>query len=198
MYTVIDIETTGGSPKSDRITEIAIFVFDGEKIIDQFVSLVNPEKTLEPFITRLTGITNEMLVGAPKFYEIAKQIVEITDNRIFVAHNANFDYNFIKTEFANLGFDFKRQTVDTVRLARILIPGRRSYSLGNICADLGIPINGRHRAAGDAEATTKLFEILLNLDGKKKPLISEMAALKFDGMNPDFNLDIIKNLPEKT
>lgn len=164
MYAIVDIETTGNGYKGQKITEISIFVFDGKKIVNEFTSLVNPEQNIPPFITNLTGITNAMLRHAPKFYEIAKKVQEITAETIFVAHNVNFDYNIIKDEFKNLGFDFKRKKLCTVRLSRKIIPGLSSYSLGNICADENIPINGRHRAKGDAEATTELFRRLIERD----------------------------------
>ena len=135
MYAIVDIETTGNGYKGQKITEISIFVFDGKKIVNEFTSLVNPEQNIPPFITNLTGITNAMLRHAPKFYEIAKKVQEITAETIFVAHNVNFDYNIIKDEFKNLGFDFKRKKLCTVRLSRKIIPGLSSYSLGNICAD---------------------------------------------------------------
>lgn len=161
MYTIIDIETTGGGNNSGKITEIAIFVFNGQTVTDSFVSLVNPECFIPPFISNLTGITNEMVANAPKFYEIARQIVEITANKIFVAHNVGFDYNFVKKEFHDLGYNFNRKTVCTVELSRKLLPGHASYSLGKLCNDLEIEINGRHRAAGDAMATVELFKMLL-------------------------------------
>jgi len=161
MYTVIDIETTGTSGKTGKITEIAIIVFNGQTIIDSFVSLVNPECNIPYYITKITGITNEMVATAPKFYEIAKQIVQITANRIFVAHNSSFDYNFIKSEFEQLGYNYQRKTLCTVELSRKLLPGHHSYSLGNLCNDLNITINGRHRAEGDALATVELFKRLL-------------------------------------
>lgn len=164
MYTVIDIETTGNGFKGQKITEISIFVFDGKKIIDEFTSLVNPEQNIPPFITNLTGITNAMVRYAPKFHEIAKKVEELTRDTIFVAHNVNFDYNIIRDEFKSLGFDFKRKKLCTVRLSRKIMPGLRSYSLGNICIDENIPINGRHRAKGDAEATTELFRRLIERD----------------------------------
>ena len=164
LYTVVDIETTGNGYKGSKITEISIFVFDGKNIVDEFTSLVNPEQNIPAFITNLTGITNAMVRNAPKFYEIAKKITEITEDAIFVAHNVNFDYNIIHEEFKNLGFDFKRKKLCTVRLSRKIIPGLSSYSLGNICISENIPINGRHRAKGDAEATTELFKRLIERD----------------------------------
>jgi DNA polymerase-3 subunit epsilon len=161
LYAIIDIETTGQSAAKGKITEIAIYVHNGYEIIDSFSSLINPECYIPEFITSLTGIDNEMVRNAPKFYEVAKQIVEITQDKIFVAHNVSFDYKFIQEEFRRLGYDYQRKTMCTVRMGRKYIPGYRSYSLGKICDELGISINGRHRAAGDALATTKLFEIIL-------------------------------------
>jgi DNA polymerase-3 subunit epsilon len=152
VYAIVDIETTGGSSRFEKITEIAIYQHDGEKITDKFISLINPERNIPYFITNLTGITNEMVEDAPKFYEIAKRIIEFTEDRIFVAHHARFDYSFIREEFKSLGYNFKRNILDTVTLGRKLLPGHRSYSLGNICRDLNIEINGRHRAEGDALA----------------------------------------------
>ena len=105
-----------------------------------------------------------MVRNAPKFYEIAKKIAELTQDTIFVAHNVNFDYNIIQAEFKSLGFDFKRKKLCTVRLSRKIIPGLNSYSLGAICSSEKIPINGRHRAKGDAEATTELFRRLIERD----------------------------------
>ena len=165
MYSIVDIETTGHSSK---ITEISIFVFDGKKIIDEFTSLVNPQCIIPPFITNLTGITNAMVGGAPKFNEIAKQVAKITKDTIFVAHNVNFDYTIIQKEFKDLGFNFKRKKLCTVRLSKKLIPGLKSYSLGALCSSQNIHIQDRHRAKGDAEATTILFEKLLNLDENKQ------------------------------
>lgn len=164
MYTVIDIETTGNGVKGQKITEISIFVFDGNKIVDEFTTLVNPEQNIPPFITNLTGITNAMVRYAPKFHEIAKKVEELTRGAIFVAHNVNFDYTIIQAEFKRLGVNFKRKKLCTVRLSRKIMPGLRSYSLGNICIDEKIPINGRHRAKGDAEATTELFRRLIERD----------------------------------
>lgn len=170
MYSIIDIETTGGSPKTEKVTEIAVYIHDGTRVVNEYASLVNPEKSIPAFITGLTGITNEMVAGAPKFYEIARELVELTENTIFVAHNAGFDYGFICEEFRQLGYLFKREKLCTVKLSRKLIPGLRSYSLGKLCSELGIDVHNRHRAAGDAMATVRLFEILVDLDIAGKPL----------------------------
>ena len=173
MFAIIDIETTGNSYKYGKITEIAIYHHNGYEITDSFHTLIYPEMDIPYFITQLTGIDNQMVKNAPRFYEIAKKVVEMTNGRIFVAHNVQFDYKFVKEEFKRLEYDFNCKTMCTVKLARKLLPGHRSYSLGKLCADLGIAINGRHRAAGDALATVKLFEILL----KKNKSINGAEAI---------------------
>lgn len=167
MYTILDIETTGGKYNEEGITEIAIYKFDGHEVVDQFISLVNPERPIQPFVVGLTGINNDMLRNAPKFYEVAKRIVEITEDCILVAHNAKFDYRILRTEFNRLGFEFKRKSLCTVELSKKLIPDMPSYSLGKLVKNLGIPISNRHRADGDALATIQLFKILLNKDSNK-------------------------------
>ena len=197
MYAIVDIETTGGSPLNDKITEIAIYIHDGNHIVDKFVSLINPERTIPYFITALTGITNEMVANAPTFYQIAKEIVEITQGKTFVAHSASFDYNFIRQEFKNLGYTYKRDVLCTVKLSRRLIPTLRSYSLGMICEKLNIQINNRHRAAGDALATTKLFEMLLFLDQTSEKEESVIQNTKPTNLNPDLGPGIIDELPEE-
>ena len=164
MYAIVDIETTGSVATQDRITEIAIFKHDGKKIIDQYSTFVNPERSIPPFISKLTGITNEMVKDAPKFFEVAKEIFEMLENNIFVAHNVNFDYSFLKNEFQGLGGNFNLNKLCTVRLSRKILPGHQSYSLGKLCDALGIGINGRHRAMGDARATAELMTILIEGD----------------------------------
>lgn len=195
MYSVIDIETTGGSPKTEKITEIAIYIFDGESIIREYSTLINPERNIPYFITNLTGITNEMVTDAPKFYEVAKDIVEITKGMTFVAHNARFDYSFIRQEFKNLGFNFKRNVLDTVGLSRRLLPGHKSYSLGKLCKELNISINGRHRAEGDALATVELFKLLLEAEeAEGQGLIKNTRNSK---LNPKLDTSLLDDLPEE-
>lgn len=159
MYTIIDVETSG---RSNKITEISVFKYDGKQIIDEFTSLVNPEVLIPDYITSLTGIDNGTVANAPTFAEVANDVLSITEDTIFVAHNVNFDYNVIRNEFKALGIDFNRKKLCTVRLSRKLLPGHKSYSLGKLCTDLHINIVDRHRARGDAEATVVLFDILLN------------------------------------
>lgn len=164
MYAVIDIETTGGNFRWGKITEIAIFIYDGKKVVEEYSTLVNPGMAIPYFITTLTGISDEMVKGAPVFEEIAPEIARLTEGNIFVAHNAQFDYNFIRHEFRLLGMEFERPTLCTVRAGRRLLPSHASYSLGKLCQDLNIEVENRHRAGGDAAATVKLLELLLDAD----------------------------------
>ena len=171
LYSIIDVETTGGRYNEEGITEIAIYKFDGLEITDQFITLVNPEIPIQPYVQELTGINNKMLINAPKFFEIAKRILEITENTILVAHNSSFDFRMLKIEFSRLGFKFSLPTLCTVKLSKKLILNKKSYKLGNLVKSLGIPISNRHRAAGDARATVELFKLLLSKD-KDKTIIN--------------------------
>jgi DNA polymerase-3 subunit epsilon len=197
LYAILDIETTGGKYNEEGITEVAIYKFDGHKVVDQFISLINPEREIQPFVVNLTGINSNMLRNAPKFYEVAKRIVEITEDCIVVAHNAQFDNRILKTEFNRLGFGFNRETLCTVELAKKLIPGHDSYSLGKLTRALGIPISDRHRAEGDAIATLKLFKILLNKD-LNKVIIQESVRLEPKYQLEPNHKDIICALPSIT
>lgn len=196
MYAIVDIETTGGRAKGEKITEIGIVIFDGEKITQEFSTLLNPERKIPYFITQITGIDDKMVQGAPKFYEVAKRVFEMTEGMIFVAHNVSFDYNFIRAEFESLGGTFKRKKLCTVQLSRKLMPGKRSYSLGNLCEEMGIHNEARHRALGDAKATTELFRHLLSLEGMNANDLFSAGHLK--SLNTVVNLDIIQGLPDAT
>ncbi|WP_421878682.1 exonuclease domain-containing protein [Marinoscillum sp.] len=194
LYAVIDTETTGGTPRFSKLTDISIFITDGEQVLDEFSSLINPGIPIPPFITQLTGIDDGMVAGAPRFEEIAKQIVEITENTVFVAHNVNFDYGMLQHEFAQLSYPYERKKLCTVRLARKFLPGHHSYGLGNICSDLGIPIVGRHRARGDAEATVELFHLIYEQsDGH--PTMENEKWLK--SLPAHMDRDIVDRLPEE-
>ncbi|MCX6172026.1 MAG: exonuclease domain-containing protein [Flavobacterium sp.] len=197
MYAILDIETTGGQFNEEGITEIAIYKFDGHEVIDQFISLVNPEKPIQPFVVKLTGINNAMLRSAPKFYEIAKRIIEITQDCILVAHNTSFDYRILRTEFNRLGYDYVKPTLCTVELSQKLIPGQASYSLGKLVRSLGIPVTDRHRASGDAMATVKLFKMILAKDIEKEIIIGLIKAEIKKGLSPKL-LDIVESMTART
>uniref|UniRef100_UPI004049E9CE exonuclease domain-containing protein n=1 Tax=Flavobacterium sp. TaxID=239 RepID=UPI004049E9CE len=197
MYAILDIETTGGQYNEEGITEIAIYKYNGHEVVDQFISLVNPEKPIQPFVVKLTGINNAMLRSAPKFHEVAKRIIEITEGCIIVAHNTVFDYRILKTEFRRLGYDFKKQTLCTVELSKKLIPEQDSYSLGKLVRSLGIPVTDRHRASGDALATVKLFKLLLSKDATKEIVKSFIKTEIKSGLSPKL-LDLVESMPSKT
>jgi len=197
VYCIIDIETTGGKFDEEGITEIAIYKYDGHEIIDQFISLVNPERPIDAYVVKLTGINNAMLRQAPKFFEIAKRVLEITEGSLIVAHNSSFDYRILKTEFKRLGYNFVKETLCTVELSKKLIPDMTSYSLGKLVRSLGIPIVDRHRANGDALATLKLFKLLLEKDVNKNILSSNLKQDVVNGLSPKL-LDILEGLPSET
>ncbi len=197
MYAVLDIETTGGKYNEEGITEIAIYRFDGHKVTDKFISLVNPEKDIQPFVVNLTGINSKMLLSAPKFHEIAKRIIEITRDTLLVAHNAQFDYRILRTEFRRLGYNYERKTLCTVDLSKKLIPSAESHSLGKLVRSLGIPVSDRHRASGDALATLKLFKLLLSKDTDKSILKSVVREETLGELSPN-QLDMVESLPSET
>ena len=197
MYAVIDVETTGGSPSSDRVVEIAVIVFDGDKIIDSYETLLNPGRAIDPYVTKLTGITQEMVQSAPTFQQVHQRILELTNENIFVAHNVKFDFGMLRQEFRRLGIDFNRRQIDTVNLARKALPGFESYSLGNICDSLGIDITNRHRAYGDAEATVRLFSMILSKPAAARYIEIELNhGIDMDLLPPYLSKAEIEKLPE--
>ncbi len=164
MYAIVDIETTGGHAAANGITEIAILIHNGKEITDTFRSLINPQKSIPVYIQALTGIDEEMVRSAPKFEELASQIYALLKDKVFVAHNVNFDYSFIHYHLSSAGFLLQSKKLCTVRLSRKILPGLPSYSLGKLCSQIGIKIDDRHRALGDASATAKLFSLLIEKD----------------------------------
>ncbi len=194
MYAILDIESTGGKYNEEGIMEIAIYRFDGHSVVDKFVSLINPEREIQPFVTKLTGINNKMLGTAPKFHEVAKRILEITQDAVLVAHNAQFDYRILRTEFRRLGYNYHRKTLCTVDVSKKLLPEAESHSLGKLVRSLGIPVSDRHRANGDAMATLKLFKLLLTKD-LEKSIIKSTTRAETLGQLTTRQLDIVESLP---
>jgi len=196
-FVIVDVETTGGSPKQSKITELAMYKYDGVQIVDEFSSLINPEQEIPEFIVRLTGITNASVQNAPKFYELAKKVIEFCEGSVFVAHNVSFDYSMFRSEFKTLGFDFRKPHLCTVVASRHILPGYESYSLGKLTKQIGIKIVNRHRAGGDALATTKLFEIL-HKKNKKKLVSLIKEELNPKSIHPNLDMNDIDSLPNKT
>ena len=177
-FAILDIETTGGKFNQEKITEISIFVYDGIKIIDKFETLVNPEKDIQPFVQRLTGINSELVKDAPKFMEVSKNIFEITKDKIIVAHNVDFDYRIIKNEFQNINIKFQRDSLCTVDLSKLIFPNLKSYKLTNLLSNFGIVNENPHRANSDALGALELFKILINNDLEMKIIKSNIKSYK--------------------
>ncbi len=197
LFAVVDVETTGGGMTGNRLTEICVVLLRGSEIIKKYSTLINPEINIPVYITALTGIDNNLVDDAPKFHEVAKKIEELTRGAIFVAHNVNFDYNVLHNEFKELGFEFTRKKLCTVRLSRKLIPGLSSYSLGKLCDSINIPIIDRHRAEGDTDATVILFQRLLSLDTDWEVIRSFLYARSKEAtLPPHISSEQIRELPE--
>jgi DNA polymerase III subunit epsilon len=197
IFAVIDIETTGGLANRDKITEIAIVLFDGDRIIDQWDTLINPERSIPPEITRITGITNQMVADAPKFYEVASKVVEMTEGTVFVAHNVRFDYSFIKEEFRQLGYTFTKKQLCTVRLTRKAFPGLSSYSLGNLIRHFGISVANRHRALDDTLATVDILSrIVSNENGMDQIDFLINEGIRTAHLPEGLSLQRLHSLPE--
>ncbi|MEO6684148.1 MAG: exonuclease domain-containing protein [Ginsengibacter sp.] len=195
LYAIVDIETTGGFAASNGITEIAVFISDGTQVVEEFHTLLNPYFTIPRFIESLTGITNEMVGSAPDFKSVSDQLYELLHDKIFVAHNVNFDYSFLKHHFQQAGYSFVCKKLCTIRLSRQIIPGLKGYGLDKICRHLNIEISDRHRAKGDAAATTILFHQLIQND--QHGIIENMlkANSKEQFLPPNVSAEEIKKLP---
>lgn len=160
-FAIVDIETTGGYANKNGITEIAIVLFDGVTIEGTYTTLVNPQMPIQPYVQSMTGITNAMVAAAPLFKEVAPNIYSLLQDRVFVAHNVNFDYSFVKHQLQQEGFTIDLAKICTVRLTRKVFPGLPKYGLGSLSKHFNITNNARHRALGDAMATTTLLQIIL-------------------------------------
>lgn len=197
LFSVIDIETTGGNATNNKIIEIAVVVHDGEKVLKKWESLINPESYIPSGITELTGITQSMVADAPKFHEIAKELIEITENTIFVAHNVRFDYSFIRSAFNDLGYTFTRKQLCTIQLSRKIFPELPSYGLSSIAQNLHLHNPDRHRAMGDAITTARLLEKIF-LEANAGEIINDLVNLgiKESKLPNNLSLKDIQSLPD--
>jgi DNA polymerase-3 subunit epsilon len=195
-FAVVDIETTGGFPSQHGITEIAIVLYNGVEVEGIYETLVNPHQPIPPFVIGMTGITNAMVEAAPSFHEVAPQIYNLLKNRVFVAHNVNFDFSFVKHHLKEAGFDLQTPKLCTIRLSRKVFPGFPKYGLGHLCRQLNIEIENRHRAGGDAKATAKVLDLVLQNNGER--LVKEMLQKenREQLMPPNLPGHFILSLPE--
>jgi DNA polymerase-3 subunit epsilon len=195
MFAIVDIETTGGYASANAITEIAIAIHDGNQMIDFFETLINPQIAIPRYIQSLTGITHAMVSQAPSFEEVAPKIFSLLSDKIFVAHNVNFDYSFVKHQLGQLGYELDCKKLCTVRLGRKVLPGHLSYSLGNLCQSLEIEIEQRHRAGGDALATVRLFECILKNDHAGEIIGMLKGKAKDQFLPPHLPVEKVAQLP---
>jgi len=196
LYAVVDIETTGGFASGNGITEISILVHDGSKVLESFETLINPNQEIPYYIETLTGISNEMVSAAPVFEEVAPRIYELLHDKVFVAHNVNFDFSFVRHQLSLSGYQLQSKKLCTVRMSRKVIPGHSSYSLGKLCSALNIPLNDRHRAGGDAAATALLLSLLLEKDIEGLIPLSLNKSSKEQILPPNINRSQIEALPQ--
>jgi DNA polymerase-3 subunit epsilon len=173
-FAIVDIETTGGMPSTHGITEIAIVIHNGIEVIGKYSTLVNPMQKIPPFIVGMTGISDEMVASAPLFEEVAPQIYNLLNGRVFVAHNVSFDYSFVHFHMDRAGFKWSAPKLCTIKLSRKVFPGLAKYGLGSLTRDLGIRIEGRHRAWGDAQATAEVLTMAIEKQGMN-PIHSLLA-----------------------
>jgi DNA polymerase-3 subunit epsilon len=164
-FAIVDIETTGGMPHTHGITEIAIVIHNGIEVTGKYVTLVNPLQKIPPFIINMTGISDEMVAEAPLFEEVAPMIFNLLKDRIFVAHNVSFDYSFVHYMLGKAGFQWTAPKLCTIKLSKKVFPGLERYGLGSLTRDLGIRIEGRHRAWGDAAATAEVLTMAIEKEG---------------------------------
>ncbi len=199
LFAIVDLETTGGRADREKIIEVAVVLHNGNQVLDQFESLINPERSIPHNITRITGITNEMVHNAPKFYEVAKRVVEITEKAVFVAHNVRFDYNFLKMEFQRLGYTYTRQQLCTVKMSRKAFPNLDGgYSLGNLIRQFDIKVKDRHRAMADVLATVEIFEKIIALNGDSTDFTQMLKkGLKEAILPQGLGLEKLENLPNE-
>jgi DNA polymerase-3 subunit epsilon len=196
QYAIVDIETTGGFPSQHGITEIGIVLHNGTEIEGKYETLVNPHQPIPPFVVNMTGITDAMVAVAPSFEEVAPYIYNLLKGRVFVAHNVNFDYSFVKHHLQEAGFHLHTPKLCTIRLSRKVFPGFRKYGLGHLCRELGITIENRHRASGDALATTEVLDMVLRNNGGM--VIKEMLKKENKSQLLPANLpeEYVKDLPD--
>lgn len=193
MFCVLDVESTGGPFGKEAMMEIALFRYDGEEVTDQLISLIHPHREVQRYVSKMTGITDKMLARAPRFHELAKRIIEITDGAVLVGHNVDFDYRMLRQEFGRLGYQYERKTLDTIQLAEELIPGLQSYGLSRLGEELGLYHSDKHRAESDARATLELFKLLQEKDRRKEISIMGQSIQQADYQREKVN-DLLRSV----
>ncbi len=195
-FSVVDVETTGSMATNDRITEFAAYKVHKGKIIDEYTTLVNPGRHIPNFIRNMTGISDEMVYDAPSFKDVARDIYEFVEGTIFTAHNSHFDYGFVRSELTSAGFELEIPQLCTRKLSSRLLSHLPRKALDQVCHHLGIKINGRHRAYGDARATAHLLIELLEIVGERHEVVRLDELLRFQNIqiriDPHRNQNVFK------
>lgn len=195
LYSIVDIETTGSRPGPNTITEVAVIVTDGFEVKSRYETLLRPSGPIPVFVQRLTGITNEMTDDAPEFDEVAEELMGLLKDTVFVAHNVNFDYSFLKSEFGAAGIDWRSQRLCTVKMTRHFYPGLGKYNLGFLCNYFEIDNQAAHRAMGDCEATFKIFSSIVERFGEAAVEAFFKKQNKAVNMPQSLRPDLIKSIP---
>jgi DNA polymerase-3 subunit epsilon len=184
LFAIVDIETTGSKFPGNRIIDLAIIRHNGKEVVSEWHSLLRPDVAIPPFVIELTGISEEMVAQAPLFQDVAVDVIAQLRDCVFVAHDVNFDYSFLRHELKEVGYTLEMEKICTLKNSRKFLPGQASYSLGRLCTSLGIVVDQRHRAIGDARATASLFSLLhphlmgfadFLTEGKTEVQLSELA-----------------------
>lgn len=184
MFAVVDIETTGSKFPGNRIIDLAIIRHNGKEVVSEWHTLLRPDVAIPPFVMELTGISEEMVAEAPLFQDVAVDVIAQLRDCMFVAHDVNFDYSFLRHELKEVGYALEMDKICTLKNSRKFLPGQASYSLGRLCTALGIVVDQRHRAIGDARATASLFSLLhphlmgfaeFLIEGNTEVQLSELA-----------------------
>ena len=193
---VVDLETTGAHPAFDRVTEIAVIEVDGGEVTGSWSTLVDPQTTIPPAIQALTGITNQMVAGAPTFSSLAEGLAERLEGRLFVAHNARFDYGFLRHEFERAGLRWTAKTLCTVKLSRRLYPQHQRHNLDSLIERHGLACSARHRAMGDAEATWQFLRVALAEHGPEVFATATRAVTRQPALPPQIERAQVDAVPD--
>ena len=193
---IVDLETTGAHPAHDRVTEIAVIEVDGGEVAGEWSTLVNPGTGIPPAIQALTGITNDMVADAPGFGSLAAQLHERLEGRVLVAHNARFDYGFLKQEFERAGLAYRARTLCTVQLSRRLYPEHAHHNLDSVMQRHGIECKARHRALGDADAVWQFLRVAAAEHGEQVVAVAARQVAKQASLPAHLDRAMVDAIPE--
>lgn len=193
---IVDLETTGAHPVHDRVTEVAVIEVEGGEVKDEWSTLVNPECAIPAAIQALTGISNDMVAGAPTFGRLAGDLYERLEGRVLVAHNARFDYGFLRQEFSRAGLQFRAKTLCTVKLSRRLYPEHARHNLDSLIARHGLACRARHRALGDADAVWQFLRLAAGERGEEVLAVAARQVAKQPSLPAHLDRAIVDAIPE--